>query len=138
MAQPATPSSPDASAEATETSLSAEPREPLPPPERDGAERASTFAPDTPASGRRGEELSETKEKLPTRQQIERRAYEIYANRGGQSGNEMADWLAAEKELTSRYQRDSAGHWSLEVQLESLATRRLPDLYGLREHPFGI
>src|SRR5437879_1280693 len=84
MAPPATPSSPDASAEATETSLSADPREPLPPPERDGADRASTFAPDTPASGRRGEELTETKEKLPTRQQLERRAYESCATAGGQ------------------------------------------------------
>src|SRR5437879_5913803 len=106
-----------------------------PEPKPDEAQPMDSYA---PACGRRGEELSETKEKLPTRQQIERRAYEIYANRGGQSGNEMADWLAAEKELTSRYQREAAEHSSLELQQDSRATRMLLDFYGLREQPFGM
>lgn len=38
-------------------------------------------------------------EKLPTREQIERRARQIYVERGGQGGSELADWLAAEKEV---------------------------------------
>ena len=138
MTLAAAPSSPDASAEAPETALPAEPRKLLPPPERAVAERASTFAPDTPAPGQHGEDLSDTKEKLPTRQQIERRAYEIYANRGGQSGNEMADWLAAEKELTSHYQREATEPSSLDHQQDNRATRMLLDFYGLREQPFGM
>ena len=32
-------------------------------------------------------------------QQIRERAYEIYLARGGQQGDEVSDWLAAEREL---------------------------------------
>ena len=32
-------------------------------------------------------------------EQIRRRAYELYVERGGQSGHEMDDWLRAEREL---------------------------------------
>ena len=32
--------------------------------------------------------------------QIRNRAYEIYLQRGGQSGYELEDWLQAERELT--------------------------------------
>ena len=32
-------------------------------------------------------------------QQIRERAYEIYLARGGQDGDEVSDWLAAEREL---------------------------------------
>jgi Protein of unknown function (DUF2934) len=35
----------------------------------------------------------------PTREDIERRAYEIYLERGGTGGSEMEDWLQAEREL---------------------------------------
>jgi Protein of unknown function (DUF2934) len=45
-------------------------------------------------------------ENSPTREQIERRAYEIYLERGGEAGNELADWLAAEAELTELSQHD--------------------------------
>ena len=34
-----------------------------------------------------------------TREEIELRAYEIYLKRGGEDGNALDDWLAAEKEL---------------------------------------
>ncbi len=34
-----------------------------------------------------------------TEQQIRERAFEIYLARGGQEGNEVSDWLAAEREL---------------------------------------
>ena len=37
---------------------------------------------------------------LPTHEQIERRAYQIYLEHGFHPGNDLADWLAAEKELT--------------------------------------
>ena len=33
-------------------------------------------------------------------QQIRERAYEIYLARGGQDGDEVSDWIAAERELT--------------------------------------
>lgn len=35
----------------------------------------------------------------PTREDIERRAYEIFLERGGTQGCEMEDWLQAEREL---------------------------------------
>jgi len=38
----------------------------------------------------------------PTREEIERRAYEIYLERGGAEGYEMEDWLQAEQELQQR------------------------------------
>ena len=34
-------------------------------------------------------------------QEIRNRAYEIYLERGGQSGYELEDWLQAESELTT-------------------------------------
>jgi hypothetical protein len=37
--------------------------------------------------------------KVPTIQQIEQRAYEIYLERCGEPGDPREDWLTAEKEL---------------------------------------
>jgi hypothetical protein len=37
---------------------------------------------------------------LSTREKIEQRAYELYLARGGEGGDDLADWLAAERELT--------------------------------------
>ena len=36
----------------------------------------------------------------PTHEQIQRRAYQISLEHGFHPGNDLADWLAAEKELT--------------------------------------
>jgi hypothetical protein len=44
----------------------------------------------------------------PSREEVEIRAYEIYLERGGQNGNELDHWLAAEEELTSRASRSDA------------------------------
>jgi hypothetical protein len=44
----------------------------------------------------------------PTREDIERRAYEIYLERGGTEGSEMDDWLRAEQELQRRNRK--VGH----------------------------
>jgi hypothetical protein len=41
----------------------------------------------------------------PAREDIERRAYEIYLERGGGEGGEMEDWLQAERELQQRHKR---------------------------------
>jgi Protein of unknown function (DUF2934) len=38
-------------------------------------------------------------DELPTHEQIERRAYQIYLEHGFHPGNDLADWLLAEKEL---------------------------------------
>jgi|HubBroStandDraft_4_1064222.scaffolds.fasta_scaffold4535256_1 hypothetical protein len=38
--------------------------------------------------------------KLPTRVEIEQRAYELYIAFGKEDGHALEDWLAAEKELT--------------------------------------
>jgi len=48
----------------------------------------------------------------PSREEIERRAYEIYEERGCEGGRELEDWLAAERELSQRSsapQRKGAG-----------------------------
>ena len=44
--------------------------------------------------------------KEPSREDIERRAFQIYMARGRQPGNDIADWLAAEKELREAYWRE--------------------------------
>ncbi len=35
----------------------------------------------------------------PSREEIERRAYEIYLERGGSHGQDLEDWLQAERDL---------------------------------------
>lgn len=40
--------------------------------------------------------------------EIRRRAYELYQQRGSASGNEADDWLAAEREVRQRYRQQSA------------------------------
>ena len=40
---------------------------------------------------------------FPTRDEIERRAYEIYMRRGSRDGSDLEDWLVAEKELFQEY-----------------------------------
>jgi hypothetical protein len=43
----------------------------------------------------------------PTQEEIARRAYELYIERGQAPGNEREDWLEAEKELSERYGNNS-------------------------------
>ncbi len=40
--------------------------------------------------------------------EIRRRAYELYQQRGAGSGSEADDWLAAEREVMQRYHQQSA------------------------------
>jgi hypothetical protein len=42
---------------------------------------------------------TEQEQALPTKEQIELRAYELYLERGGQDGQALEDWLMAENEL---------------------------------------
>ncbi|MGA2431294.1 MAG: DUF2934 domain-containing protein [Candidatus Acidiferrum sp.] len=46
---------------------------------------------------------------LSTPEKIEERAYELYLERGGQDGDDLADWLAAERELTEFPEQDNSG-----------------------------
>jgi hypothetical protein len=39
------------------------------------------------------------KQKLPTENDIARRAYELYVQRGGEHGRDLDDWLLARREL---------------------------------------
>jgi hypothetical protein len=43
--------------------------------------------------------MAEQTQNFPNREQIERRAYEIYLRRGGLDGSDVADWSMAEEEL---------------------------------------
>jgi hypothetical protein len=38
--------------------------------------------------------------KFPTAEQIEKRAYELYLERGCEDGHDLTDWLAAQIELS--------------------------------------
>ena len=62
--------------------------------------------------------MSEKNQPGPSETQIRQRAYEIYAERGFLDGNEEADWLQAEVELTEenrqRNRRSSAPMDSLD------------------------
>jgi type II secretory pathway predicted ATPase ExeA/phage tail protein X len=84
--------------------------------------------------------MSGTNEKLPTREQIERRAREIYVERGCQNGGELANWLEAEKELTQSIdlQDKPANTLSSNIQQTCSSTPMVLDFYGLREQPFGM
>jgi len=61
-------------------------------------------------------------DELPTHEQIERRAYQIYLERGFHPDNALDDWLAAEKELTERSEREDANTFPANV------------VSGLRKH----
>jgi type II secretory pathway predicted ATPase ExeA len=84
--------------------------------------------------------MSQTNERLPTREQIERRARQIYVERGCQDGSELADWLAAEKELAQQIgeQDKRVRTFSSDSQQNCRRTPMFLDFYGLREQPFGM
>jgi hypothetical protein len=44
-------------------------------------------------------------EALPLEELIRRRAYELYVERGNQSGSELDDWVQAEEEVLQSEQR---------------------------------
>jgi hypothetical protein len=45
---------------------------------------------------------------LPTAEQIGLRAYELYLERGREDGHDVADWLAAERELTELSEKSAS------------------------------
>ena len=42
---------------------------------------------------------------VPMREEIELRAHEIYVERGGAPGQDLQDWLQAERELVAKYSK---------------------------------
>ena len=51
--------------------------------------------------------MSDAQIKVPTLEEIELRAYEIYLKRGDGDGVALEDWLAAERELLASRQQSS-------------------------------
>lgn len=41
----------------------------------------------------------------PTHEEIELRAYQIYLERGGAPGDELGDWMLAERQLREEYHK---------------------------------
>lgn len=46
--------------------------------------------------------MTENENGRPTVSEINRRAYGIYLERGGQHGSDVSDWLDAEQELSNK------------------------------------
>ena len=55
------------------------------------------------------EEMQMNETKSLRAEQIEQRAYELYLQRGGEDGHDLADWLVAEKELTELPEQANSG-----------------------------
>ena len=47
--------------------------------------------------------MAQDTQSVPTKEQIETRAYELYQARGCQDGYALEDWYAAESELTNQF-----------------------------------
>jgi hypothetical protein len=47
----------------------------------------------------------ETVSGVPTGEEIELRAYQIYIERGGAHGQDVEDWVQAERELVEKYDK---------------------------------
>jgi hypothetical protein len=47
----------------------------------------------------------QTAEGHPTREEIELRAHQIYVERGGAHGQDVENWLQAERELLGKYEK---------------------------------
>ncbi|MFI5125766.1 MAG: DUF2934 domain-containing protein [Candidatus Acidiferrales bacterium] len=47
--------------------------------------------------------MADLHQDVPTRDQIQLRAYELYLKRGGENGRDVEDWLTAETELRNQH-----------------------------------
>jgi type II secretory pathway predicted ATPase ExeA len=84
--------------------------------------------------------MSGPNDKLPTREQIEKRAFEIYVERGSEKGSELSNWAAAEKELmqlSGAPEKPLLSNTSGE-RPKLRSTSMFLDFFGLREEPFGM
>lgn len=71
------------------------------PRDREGARKSE--------QGHGGEGRSPRREESPAREEIARRAYEIYLARGRAEGWDVEDWLRAEAEVFARKASDRTG-----------------------------
>jgi hypothetical protein len=51
--------------------------------------------------------MSDATKKVPSQAEIEFLAYQIFLERGGEPGHDLADWLEAEEQLKTRTQAES-------------------------------
>jgi hypothetical protein len=51
--------------------------------------------------------MSDATKKIPSQAEIEFLAYQIFLERGGEPGNDLADWLAAEEQLKTRSEAEA-------------------------------
>jgi hypothetical protein len=59
--------------------------------------------PESETQAQKGEIMSKLRERShPIREEIELRAHRIYVERGGSHGQDVEDWLQAERELEKR------------------------------------
>jgi type II secretory pathway predicted ATPase ExeA len=86
--------------------------------------------------------MPDTNPKLPTREEIERRARQKFVERGCENGHEVSDWLEAEKELAEflRANEEPVPAFSSGVPdiSSGFTSMSYLDFYCLREQPFGM
>jgi hypothetical protein len=51
--------------------------------------------------------MSDAANKVPSQAEIEFLAYQIFLERGGEPGDDLADWLAAEEQLKTRSEAEA-------------------------------
>jgi hypothetical protein len=51
--------------------------------------------------------MSDATKKVPSQAEIEFLAYQIFLERGGEPGHDLADWLAAEEQLQTRAEAEA-------------------------------
>lgn len=82
------------------------------PAEAKGVPEARVAAEPKVAEGRKFEVMKNDSRKnlvpINLDDEIRRRAYELYQQRGSGSGSEADDWLSAEREIRQRYRQQSA------------------------------
>ena len=83
------------------------------------------------------QKMSDGNQMLPMREEIARRAYELYVAGGRQNGGDVDDWLMAEKELQGQLSRRSGSPvWEGKVQelpnalSEDSSQNSTPESYG--------
>jgi Protein of unknown function (DUF2934) len=92
MAKPKTPRNSKKNGDATEVQVASQ----------------NTF-PSSPSDGRLQAAADTKKNVIPINMEdeIRRRAYELFQERGGIPGNEHEDWVRAEREVRARYQQSA-------------------------------
>jgi hypothetical protein len=64
-------------------------------------------------------------ESLPLEERIRRRAYELYVERGNESGSELDDWLQAEEEVLQTLEEPLTKTWIQDAQSPAVTDRYL-------------